>query len=558
MKTERRKPTIIHSFTHSLNQSININQSTNKSIDQTCIWITKCLDLYLCIRSPWLSEWKTFTHLQPSPTTIPHPLNEYPAKVDVQIRVTEDSQQHIFSGFGSCQRDGGDSNPYGGIVYIYNDREVKLYTPVDSGTQSTNTDGGFAFTGGNSFYGPFEGSYPIADVRVRVWRMCDFPAADFTSANEHNVSVSGTSYIDIPHNIGYYPDYVIVQLKMPDNFISEAQGTVFKKRVLNHGGKVCGVIMAYDGSKIRLWPSKKGKFYDDLYGVFCVSDGWGTPEVKHTSASVYVQAWKFSPSDILFSRTDTRGSGISVSPTIPLPGPFDIDSHIFLVQSQAIDGNYTNYVFEAAGSAISDGSAFFEEIGAVVYAYNENEVNLWYPRSGKYLIYVGGTWGHGAPTQASKTASVTVKVIKATSTSPGSPIPHPNKIENAHSFIMGNTSVYTCMSGYASNGGESVIFYDGTQWETTDFNCTVPDPCPYTSSPMIYNLTTLQEKVIEMKKNLRVDFRNTSAYRRSLTCALDQRPSSAYVGYLGITILSLMGGLLLCVDLSNLLLKNRG
>ena len=71
-------------------------------------------------------------------------------------------------------------------------------------------------------------------------------------------------------------------------------------------------------------------------GVFCVSDGWGAPEVTHASASVYVQAWKFSSSDILFSRTDTRGSGIpsviSVPPTIPLPGPFDIDSHIFLVQ----------------------------------------------------------------------------------------------------------------------------------------------------------------------------------------------------------------------------------
>ena len=63
-----------------------------------------------------------------------------------------------------------------------------------------------------------------------------------------------------------------------------------------------------------------------------MSDGWGRPWVLHKSASVYVQARKFSPSDILFSRTDTRGSGISVSPTIPLPGPFDIDSHIFLVQ----------------------------------------------------------------------------------------------------------------------------------------------------------------------------------------------------------------------------------
>ena len=67
--------------------------------------------------------------------------------MDVQIRVTEGSQQHIFSGFGSCQRDDDDPNPYGGIVYIYNDIEVKLYTPVISDTHATNTDGVFAFTG---------------------------------------------------------------------------------------------------------------------------------------------------------------------------------------------------------------------------------------------------------------------------------------------------------------------------------------------------------------------------------------------------------------------------
>ena len=39
------------------------------------------------------------------------------------------------------------------------------------------------------------GSYRRADVRVRVWRMCDFPAADFTSANEHTVSISGNVFV---------------------------------------------------------------------------------------------------------------------------------------------------------------------------------------------------------------------------------------------------------------------------------------------------------------------------------------------------------------------------
>ena len=117
----------------------------------------------------------------------------------------------------------------------------------------------------------------------------------------------GTSYIDIPHNIGYYPDYVIVQLKLPDNYISEAQGsitrfrtlsipsimihcrcmteilpkrrktsynpsifimiqnhqilflgTLFKTVAWNSHNEVCGVIMAYDSTNIRLWPSHKG------------------------------------------------------------------------------------------------------------------------------------------------------------------------------------------------------------------------------------------------------------------------------------------------------------
>ena len=49
--------------------------------------------------------------------------------------------------------------------------------------------------GGNSFNGPFVGNYATADVRIRVWRMSDFPVADFTSANVYNVSVSGTKFL---------------------------------------------------------------------------------------------------------------------------------------------------------------------------------------------------------------------------------------------------------------------------------------------------------------------------------------------------------------------------
>jgi hypothetical protein len=80
-------------------------------------------------------------------------------------------------------------------------------------------------------------------------------------------------------------------------------------------------------------------------------------------------------------------------------------------------------------------------------------------------------------------------------------------------------------------------------------------PCTSTST-VIYNITTLEQRVVELKRNLTLDTKNTSAYRRSLTCAEDSRQSSAYIGYLGIGLLSVTGGLFLCLDFSRLLGTN--
>lgn len=101
-----------------------------------------------------------------------------------------------------------------------------------------------------------------------------------------------------------------------------------------------------------------------------------------------------------------------------------------------MDGAYANYVFEGTGSAQSDGSTFFERIGAVVYAYNSKEVNLWYPGSEDYLIFIGGAWGSGAPTQTSKTASVSVNVIKAESPLSGSTKDHTQESLQNSSYIL--------------------------------------------------------------------------------------------------------------------------
>ncbi|XP_055998495.1 uncharacterized protein LOC125647442 [Ostrea edulis] len=541
------------------------------------------------IRAPWVSSWESYVALSASPKVIAHPLNEYPAKVDVQIRVTEGGKQHIFSGFGSCHRDDDDPSDFGGIVFIYNDKEVQLYTPILSDSPSKNSRGVFAYTGGTSFNGPFNGYYPNADVRVRCWRMCDFPPANFTSAGVHTVSTSDTGITTIQHNIGYYPDLVIVQLKLSSGYISEAQGAVFKSDASASYNALCGVIMAYDSDDIRLWPVTDGAGKE---AVFCVSDGWGTDQFYY-DATVYIQAWKLESTDIVFSQTDTRGSSITVPSTITMPQSYNIDTHIFLVQSQAIDGNNANFLFEAAGSALSDGTSFFGDIGAVVYAYNSNEVSLWYPGSGDFIIYVGGSWGKGDSSQSSSTASVTVKVIRSdsilsgcgcsvctsdwnslsvscgcsTSSGIGStsvPVlscPAPTDIPNSNKLYDGqiNNSItlYSCKPGFIPNDAKNVITCNGTDWEDTNYICSAPTTSSCTStSTVIYNITTVEQKIVELKRNLTLDTKNTSAYRRSLTCAEDSRPSSAYIGYLGIGLLSVTGGLFLCLDFSRLLGTN--
>jgi hypothetical protein len=65
-----------------------------------------------------------------SPLVIPHPFSEIPAKVDVQVKVVRDGTEYIFPGLGSAQRDDDLATDYGGVGYLYNDEDVKIYVPV--------------------------------------------------------------------------------------------------------------------------------------------------------------------------------------------------------------------------------------------------------------------------------------------------------------------------------------------------------------------------------------------------------------------------------------------
>lgn len=77
--------------------------------------------------------------------TIPHDLDQYPVKVDVQVKVQINGVDHYFTGSGSAHRDDDLYYDFGGVVYLYNDKEIVLSTPFFN--SRPGFEGGIAFTG---------------------------------------------------------------------------------------------------------------------------------------------------------------------------------------------------------------------------------------------------------------------------------------------------------------------------------------------------------------------------------------------------------------------------
>lgn len=91
-----------------------------------------------------ISGWYPIEAQKTSPVIIPHPLHNKPARVEVQVKVQENGNDVIFPASGSAQRDDDSDNVYGGIVYFYNERHVKIFVPL----RDEDTDkGGIIYSG---------------------------------------------------------------------------------------------------------------------------------------------------------------------------------------------------------------------------------------------------------------------------------------------------------------------------------------------------------------------------------------------------------------------------
>ncbi|XP_056016994.1 uncharacterized protein LOC130053648 [Ostrea edulis] len=200
------------------------------------------------VQSIYISSWFPIEAQVSSPVVIPHPIGQIPAKVEVQVKVQEGGNDVIFPASGSAQRDDDSDNVYGGVVYLYNELHVKVFVPY---RDENSYKGVMIYTGGTAFAGPFQANYVRGFVRIKVWGLCDLPPANFTISGSHSIS-RADNHKSITHGLGRYPDFVVVQLKLSNGYISEAGGVTFNS-ISETYQSICGTVFAYNDQEIRLW-----------------------------------------------------------------------------------------------------------------------------------------------------------------------------------------------------------------------------------------------------------------------------------------------------------------
>ncbi|XP_061195154.1 uncharacterized protein LOC133203378 [Saccostrea echinata] len=161
------------------------------------------------IRKPFISDWYTLAVNDASPLGIPHSLNELPAKVDVQVKILQSGKEYIFPGLGSVPKDDDIPTEYGGVAYAYNSSHILLFVPVIK-TSGGGGIGRVLTTGGSSYTGPFIGSSKTCKVRIRAWKLSDWPKPDFNLTS--GLTISKDDYVTCYRDGWGAFDYIV-----PDN-----------------------------------------------------------------------------------------------------------------------------------------------------------------------------------------------------------------------------------------------------------------------------------------------------------------------------------------------------
>ncbi|XP_076113416.1 uncharacterized protein LOC143081066 [Mytilus galloprovincialis] len=357
---------------------------------------------------------------------IQHDLGEYPVKVDVQIKITLNGTNFIFTGFGSAHRDDDFNERYGGVVYLYNTHEVILTFPLRF---NNFAKGGVAFTGlSNDYKGPqnihLKGPYMNGAAKVRVWLAKDFPSAAVNKTVYINTSLN---FQELYHGLGSYPDILYVQIMLSDGNISDAQGSVFEE---NNNDGTRGVIYGYDDHKVRIWGSN--------IAVFGASDGWGLL-TEDTEGTARIIAWKTNKQGRVFHKSLTVSKSSKEESVLRFPRYYGLSNYLIQVKIKVPNGNNTDMIFQSVGSSVASGLKLFS---GIVYVYTTTEIFFWKPISYKgHMFFIGDVFGSEHYSQICDTVDLHVEVYHLESKGTKKEPPLPKPVIKVSTYNVNDSSV---------------------------------------------------------------------------------------------------------------------
>ncbi|CAC5378163.1 CSMD [Mytilus coruscus] len=408
-----------------------------------CVFIIKALN-----RPTFESNWRDIS-VNIGTIDIPHNLGVYPAKVDVQIRVTKEGVDYIFTGTGAAQRDNDLSLPYGGVVYIYDSEIVRIITPDRSSRYHQESNNGVAYTGSKQYY---NGGPTImatsGHVRVRLWTANDYPEPNFSKKISMDTTDKYKVFKEVSHGLGKYPDMVSVRIQLDDGFMSEGQGVVFHATP-ESWLSLSGVLYGYNNENVRVWiPHKLSEDSVGVGTVCCAYDGWST-NIAKTNGTVHIRAWL--PDHTFHDFTiDTQEVNTTSGASPTLFPVMDFSNFYINVEVLTANGDNRAYKFCAAGSsmlATVDGA-----YGGLIYVYTNNSVMVWIPNAANkgHVQFVGGRWGNNAQDSTSNEGQLIVKVYTFRDFID---CEDPVTVANASFTMNGSKVTYTCHPGYTYETG---------------------------------------------------------------------------------------------------------
>ncbi|XP_077987609.1 uncharacterized protein LOC144442201 [Glandiceps talaboti] len=374
---------------------------------------------------------------QESFLSISHDFREIPARVKVLVKAIDGANNgFVFEGMGSAQGDDDKASArYGGVVFSYNETEVRIWAPDKS---NSGTSGCIVAAGGSLWGNLHDQCSHVAHVKVQAWRSANFPCPDVTTEWFDLKSSDGIrSFKEIQHNLGEMPTLVVVQSKAKNpavdlaGFIYEGIGAAQSdddRSWANHGG----IVYATDPWAVRLWaPSPHDMTHppNEYVGrIINVIDGWGGERfIQYVDdALVKVSIWKkhFPDPDYTTNWFMQMGQGQGLQPFREIQLPSIIQPDLIQVEVQAIDGPNQGFIFYGMGAQQAHTGV---EYGGLVFGYSNSKIRMWSPSSDEgAIVNVIDGWGGEVNVQSSKVAMVTVKIWKSAGT--GTPHTCPDMI----------------------------------------------------------------------------------------------------------------------------------